>query len=275
LPAHEWAAVGEAKDGAEALAFAKDVKDALFARQQYGFGRVLYLGLDSTWRWRFKSGDEHHNRFWKQVVQWAVADRMLPVANAAGTIRFGTREPFYETGRPVEVLLRAAESIPPLSAKAVAAVILTRLGEGKEEVLGIVSFEPNPSRPKELTAKVRDLAPGRYAIGPEIAEWSEHLRSAEGGPRKLRAVFEVIPPESNEMADLSANIPLIEELAQASGGRVFELSQVDELANLLASRTAEKELDVAIPLQRSWWTLGFVAALLALEWYIRKKSGLA
>src|SRR5205085_9147460 len=79
LPSLGWGAVGEAKDGAEVLAWVNDAKAAeakgppdrsaaLIARQNYGLGRVLYVGTDGTWRWRFKTGDAYHHRFWKQTI---------------------------------------------------------------------------------------------------------------------------------------------------------------------------------------------------------------
>ena len=35
-------------------------------------GKVLFVGLDSTWRWRYKAGDTYHHRFWGQLVtDWA------------------------------------------------------------------------------------------------------------------------------------------------------------------------------------------------------------
>src|SRR5262249_26389763 len=68
-----WAVAGKAKPGATVLAYAADPgdekkplsererKSAVVARHNYGFGRVLYIGLDSTWRWRWKVGDTYHH----------------------------------------------------------------------------------------------------------------------------------------------------------------------------------------------------------------------
>src|SRR5262249_40888804 len=50
---------------------AQEREQPLIVRQNYGFGRVLYIALDSTWRWRYKVGDQHHHRFWGQVIHWA------------------------------------------------------------------------------------------------------------------------------------------------------------------------------------------------------------
>ena len=294
FPPHEWAAVGEPKDGAEVLATASmprvpvpvfatppEKPAALIVRQNYGFGRVLYLGVDSTWRWRFKTGDEHHHRFWKQVVQWAAADRLLPARNAAGTIRFGTREPVYPSGQDVEFVLRATEAIPRPGPTAVKVVRLMRLADepGKADTLvGLIPLESQDARPREVTARVRHLPPGRYAAEPELPEWADHLRAAQGPdgrPGKLRATFEVLPPESDELTELAANLPLLESLAGATGGRVFDLSEVGGLADVLTARAAVKESEVSTPLRRSWWTLAIVALLLTAAWVVRKFVGLA
>jgi hypothetical protein len=288
FPPNGWAAVGEAKDGAEVLAWVNDPKarppeakgfpertTALFARQNYGLGRVLYVGLDDTWRWRFKTGDEHHHRFWKQAVQWAIADRLLPTANAAGTLRFGTREPTYRGNTDPEFVLRAAESIPPLSPNAAKAVRIVRLADVKgqpEAAAGLVPLASPGDRPRELTARLGSLAPGRYAVEPEVPEWEEYLRGPAG---KLRSAFEVFPPDAEETTDLSANLPLLEQLATVSGGRVYDVTNVGDLARELVARAAVREYESSSPLRRSWWTLAVVALLLTVEWVIRKLSGLA
>jgi hypothetical protein len=294
LPPHGWAAVGEPKDGAEVLArvpnqsprrlgspTVPDRPAALIARQNYGFGRVLYLGLDSTWRWRFLVGHDHHHRFWKQVVQWAAADRLLPTTNPAGTIRFGTREPVYPPGRDAEFLLRTTEAVPRLGPDATKAVRLVRLpaAEGEpESLVGTFPLAGPEDRPRELTARFSNLPPGRYAAEPGIPEWADHLRGPpgpDGRPGPLRSAFEVSPPEAEELADLTANLPLLEEMASASGGRVFEAAEVGELASLLAARSPVREYEVPTPLRRSWWTLALVTLLLTAEWVVRKVSGLA
>src|SRR5262249_56976700 len=81
--------------------------NALVAWQNAGLGRVLYVGLDSTWRFRYRAGDTYHHRFWGQVILWAATDRALPVGNEA--VRFGTRRPVYESGQEVEVMARLGE----------------------------------------------------------------------------------------------------------------------------------------------------------------------
>ena len=89
-------------------------KPGLIVRHNYGFGRVLYVGLESTWRWRFKAGDTYHHRFWGQAIRWAASDKPLLVGNEF--LRFGPRKPAVPQGQEVEMVVRlreTAKKLPP------------------------------------------------------------------------------------------------------------------------------------------------------------------
>jgi hypothetical protein len=283
LPPHHWAVAGEAKDAADVLAAlpgGSPRERAVIARQSYGFGRVLYVGIDSTWRWRFRAGDYFHHRFWGQVAQWAASDRLLPVTNASGTIRFGTREPVYTGSQDVEIVVRTAESVKKLGANALKAARVVRLpaeAGGKETPVGLVPLTNPEGRPRDLSGKVRDLTPGKYAVELDIPEWADELvgpPGPDGRATKLRCNFEVLPPDNEELVDLAANLPLLEELASASGGKVYSIENVHELLEVLAAQTAVREYFVERPLRQSWWVFGVFIALLSLEWALRKWAGL-
>lgn len=302
FPPHYWAVVGAAKDGAEVLAEVPAGVPgrpprgaAVIARQNYGFGRVLYVGIDSTWRWRYRVGDRFHHRFWGQVAQWAASDRLLPTANAAGTIRFGTREPAYRPGQDVELVVRATEAVRTLTPNALKWVRLIRLqddppggGAGgntnglppkreKEPVPTLVPLEASEARPRELTATLHDLSPGQYAVELDVPEWADRLQGPpgpDGRAEALRAQFEVLPPDAEELVELSGSRGLLEQIAAASGGKVYTPDTMHELVSVLKDRTAVREEVVSRPARRSWWTLGLFVALLAAEWGVRKWVGL-
>src|SRR5207244_10244232 len=93
-----------AEEAPSRLPSERDRTAALFARQHYGFGRVLFVGLDSTWRWRYRTGDAYHHRFWGQVVRWAASDKPLVAGNEY--VRFGTRAPVYRQGGEIDLVVR-------------------------------------------------------------------------------------------------------------------------------------------------------------------------
>ncbi len=278
LPPHYWAVVGRAKDGAEVLAEANG--SPLIARQNYGFGRVLYVGVDSTWRWRYRVGDRYHHKFWGQVAQWAASDRLLPTQNPAGTIRFGTREPAFRTGQEVEVLARGTEAVKKLGPNSLKGARVIRLPskEGEaERTLGLTPLQQPDGRPRDVAGKLRDLTPGRYAIELEIPDWADQLQGAvgvDGRPSTLRSTFEVLPPDNEEVVELSADMPLLEELATANGRKVYRPEQAKELIDQLKAKGATVDTRTEYPARQSWLTLVVVLALLGVEWGVRKWVGL-
>ncbi|HUG70979.1 MAG TPA: hypothetical protein VMM76_24735, partial [Pirellulaceae bacterium] len=64
----------EALPGAEVLVEALvdgSLLPAMVTRR-FGAGRVLYLGFDETWRWRYKAADTYHQRIWNQLAKFVM-----------------------------------------------------------------------------------------------------------------------------------------------------------------------------------------------------------
>ena len=81
---------------------------AVIAAQPYGLGKVLWVGTDATWRWRFRVGDAYHHRFWGQVVRWAAAGKL-----AAGNdwVRFGPDRSKLPEGESPRLTARFADGV--------------------------------------------------------------------------------------------------------------------------------------------------------------------
>jgi hypothetical protein len=284
LPRHFWGVIGKAKPGATTLAYFQDDEEApkkasqrekeqaLIVRQNYGFGRVLYVGLDSTWRWRYKVGDTYHHRFWGQAIRWAASDKPLVAGNEF--LRFGTQEPVYRQGQEVDVIVRLAEEAGNLAPDAVAGARLLR---PNGEAAALVPLKRRESQPRVLEGKVRDLPPGQYAIELAIPELADKLRGPpgpDGQPGKLQAGFTVLPPDGEEMVELATNWPLLEEIAAKSGGKVFTPENATDLMELLKKQAVQHAEHSEFRLWQWWGTLVVFLVLLTLEWVARKWAGL-
>jgi hypothetical protein len=275
LPAHYWCITGEAKPGAEVLA--EQNGKPVILRQNYGFGRVLFIGLDSTWRWRFRVGDLYHHKFWGQVAQWAASDRLLPTQNATGTIRFGTREPTFRFGSPIDVIVRATEVVKKLGPNSLKGVKVFKLGGPEPKMVNVVALALSEFSPRMLLAPLKELPPGSYAVELEIPEWAEHLQGGlgpDGRVQPLRSQFEILPPENEELVELSADIPMLQSIAEATKGEVFQAEQYEQLLKKLDQQTATIEERTEYPARTSWLTLVLVVLLLGCEWSLRKWVGL-
>ncbi len=301
FPRHYWGLVGKLKPGAVALAYlAQDYRpeeqaaeakkkdtlekaQALIARENYGFGRVLFVGLDSTWRWRYKTGDAYHHRFWGQVIRWAASDKLLPAGNRY--VRYGSRDPVYRQGKEVSVVVRLEDEVPPLAPGAVAAArIFRQTADGKEEPAALVELGRSEKQPRLLEGEVRDLPPGRYRIELHIPELSEKLKEpgepdeGEEDGKQRRDLFTVLAGDGGEMVELATNWTLLEAMANAGKGEVVAPEDVGRLVERLTSqsemreRRDEQKLWQDAPLV--WATLGVILLLLTLEWVGRKLAGL-
>jgi hypothetical protein len=282
FPNHYWAVVGKPRPGATILAYGDDpdspsVKPektkGILVQHHVGLGQVLYVGVESTWRWRFKIGDQYHHRFWGQVVRWAAADKLLP----AGTpdVRYGSREPIYSQGKAVDIGVRLGGKLK-LPGKDQASAQIIRVDPGnKESVAALVPLLPAPLQPRLLTGQVHDLPAGAYRINLDIPILQKQLPAPEkaGGD-----TFTVLAPTSGEMIDLAANRDLLENLATQTNGEVLTPETIHKLADLLEKDQVQPESrQDAKPWQDPplvWFTLGIFLTLLTAEWTVRKLAGL-
>lgn len=286
LQKHYWGVIGPAKPGATVLAGYtgpdrdkgpgdRDQPSALMAWQHYGFGRVLYIGLDSTWRWRFKVGDLYHHTFWGAAIRWAAADKALMSGN--DYLRFGTPQPVYARDDEVKVVVRLNEAAGPLKPDLLAGARVLQLGTAgeKDKSVALVPLARREAQPRVLEGKVNGLPPGQYAVELVIPDLASKLRPPEGAPdRPLRAHFTVRMPDSPEMIDLATRWPLLEEIAAKTGGKVYSAAEARSLVELLAKKSVPHIERHEQRLWQWWVLLALVVALLTLEWVGRKLAGL-
>ncbi|MDP1589138.1 MAG: hypothetical protein Q8M07_15410, partial [Prosthecobacter sp.] len=91
------------------------------------------------------------------------------------------------------------------------------------------------------------------------------------------AVLNVLAPPA-EQESLAADPEFLRELADATGGRVWQPAQAAELAKHLLTpppdHAQEREKAIWHPLWPQWWLLTPLILLLALEWWSRRRLGL-
>jgi hypothetical protein len=287
MPKHFWGVTGVAKPGAVVLARAESpempkYKDAasdpagLVLQQPYGFGKALYVGVDSTWRWRYRVGDLYHHRFWGQVMRWAVADAWLPEGNRY--VRYGAKAPIYRHDQEVEVTARLGGDAPPVKA-ATAKIKLIRAEEGKGDAVTSLPLAQDEHRLKQWTGKIKQLPPGHYRLELDIPELRGRLAEADGAAKTAPSHgFTVMPPENGELIDVATNWALLQALADQTHGRLFTAEDAAGLSELLAGQVQRKETQLEQRIWRDqpavWWVLGVLLTLLTAEWVLRKLWGL-
>jgi hypothetical protein len=271
LPPHYWGVVGQAKPAATVLA-QQDGK-ALIASHAYGQGRVLFVGIDSTWRWRYKVGDKHHHRFWGQLARWAAADKLLEGGTAQ--VRYGAPRAMYQSGQEIDVLMRLSDEVPIELPKGPARARIIRQGP-KNETVAVVELTRREGQPRVLQGKLRDLPDGQYRVELDVPDLADRLQAptAPGAIKPRAAEFQISPPDSRELLELTTDWDLLKELADKSGGKVFAPEDAGQLIDTLTRQAKSRAERTEHHLWEWWPTLALVLTLLTAEWVLRKWVGL-
>ncbi|MEZ0389899.1 MAG: hypothetical protein ACAI34_22665, partial [Verrucomicrobium sp.] len=80
-------------------------------------------------------------------------------------------------------------------------------------------------------------------------------------------------PAAEEFASLTPNRPLLEKLAQWSGGKVLEVADLESWAAALPQATLPLMETRSEPLWNRWWILLLIVGLLGTEWWMRRRQG--
>ncbi|MBX3436380.1 MAG: hypothetical protein KF861_02745 [Planctomycetaceae bacterium] len=275
LPGHAWGLTGRVKPSATVFAARRndneqrglefDRNHAVIAHQHAGAGQVLWIGIDSTWRWRHRVGDQYHHRFWGQLVRWAAKFR----ASAGNEhVRFGPDRPEITVGEPA--LFRARwnpsflNQFPNLKAQAA----IYHVEDGPEVApLRKIALDPSDRARFIHEGQATALEPGEYRVELQV-------ENADMGEDTVAAELIVVEKMTSELAELSADRGLLEQIAQATGGRLFLPDEVHEIPELFANVTQHESTRGEVPLWSHWIVLAVCFTLLTIEWVLRKINGL-
>jgi hypothetical protein len=266
-----WVVAGKAKPSATTLASAVGREDegAAIAAQPYGLGKVLWVGTNATWRWRFRVGDEIHHRFWGQVVRWA-GSGMLAVGNRV--VRHGPLKSRVGEGEAIRLQARVAEDVANLPPDLLMASRIFRRN-GSAEAVAVVPLRAVPGQPRVFEGVAPGLVEGDYVVRLDAPQL-EAISKAQNAGAIPEAPLEVAPRDTSEKVELAAAREPLERLAAATSGKVFNDFQASELPAYLKARTKPIERSEETPLWDHPATLILFFTILTVEWILRKRAGL-
>ena len=221
LPGMYWSfPVTRSRPGATVLARHGDPRmqnqygrQPLLTSQLYGPGRTVFIGFDSTYRWRYLSED-YFDGFWARLVDRVGRNKALG-GRFPFTVHLG--KSVYRVGDQVSVGVRYTDPAALAEATELAAE-LEIAGQPPEPL----RFEKAADDPGLLTAGFPAAQAGAYTIRivPTTAA------TAGSDIRASTTTFRVEPPK-REIDEPSLNRPLLTELARLTGGRVFEIADFE------------------------------------------------
>ncbi|MDG3008269.1 vWA domain-containing protein [Paludisphaera mucosa] len=268
LPGMYWSfPVTRARPGAVVLARHGDPRMAnqngrhvLLASQLYGPGRTVFIGFDSTYRWRYL-GEDFFDGFWARLVDRVGRNKAL-----------GGRFPFqvhldkslYRVGDRVHASIRYTDP----AALAEASELVAEL-EATGQPPDPIRFEKSPEDPGLATADFPAQQAGAYSLRVAPAS-APDLTGGADVARVSTTTFRVEPPR-REIDEPALNRPLLADLARMSGGRVFELSDVDQIDAAIPMREVTRTIENRDELWDAPLLFGTIIVGLTAEWLLRKR----
>jgi uncharacterized membrane protein len=206
--------VGKLKPGAIVLLDAKagNKEIPLLMWQHYGRGTTYLLTTGSTWRWKMRTdhNDQRHYTFWRQLMHAIAAD-------APPRMTLTTSSKVYNDQRrvPINAELRN-EKFEPLNDATVALTVTSDDGVTQQ-----VQMSPSGQGDGRYTASVDAASTGLYRVSmsakagnKDVGELQTHFRRDDGVVEHFRT---------------QQNRPLLQRIADSTGGRYWRLDQLGDL----------------------------------------------
>jgi hypothetical protein len=266
LPGFRWAAaVEDTKPAAVVLADHPSAPSRLgrlplAVSMRYGRGRTMYLGFDSTWRWRFGIGDEVHYRFWGRLLRWMAENRFqggTPLVRLDLDRR--TARPGEQVGIRARVLDRGRYPLENAEVR-----VEYETGEGER---GEIPLAPDPSGRGHYSGEFSPRNPGEYVFRPRIPA----LTGEEFGIEASLTVH----GRDRELSEPAPNHDLLERVAARSGGRFHTPDDAGRIPREIRPEQPRIQSAGRITLWDSPYVIIIVTTLLGAEWWLRKKKGFA
>ncbi|MEX2216689.1 MAG: hypothetical protein WD768_21425 [Phycisphaeraceae bacterium] len=269
LPAFEWAQdIGRLKPTTETLATSQDLGTApipLVTRVRYGAGQSIYLASDETWRWRFGRGELYSQQYWIQLIRLIARERLQ---QRDDRVYMQVSHRRVEPAQTVIVKLVVRDPLILQRNLSKISVAVSKADDPSQRVLERLDLtqtgEADPNRPagevREYSAQWQPSAAGDLT-----------LRVIESGLDDLGITesIDVVHP-ADETRQVATDHGRLKALAEATGGQVVNLNELDSLATLIPSRAQRTENDIREPLWDSPLALILVLLLITAEWIGRK-----
>jgi uncharacterized membrane protein len=246
--------LGKLKPGAVVLLDAKAGNRAtpLLVWQHYGRGTTYMLATGSTWRWKMRlpHTDQRHFTFWRQLLHAAAAD-------APPRLSLTTGEKVFDDQMrvPLSAELRN-EKFEPVNDATVSLTVTADDGTVVQE-----QMTPSGQGDGRYTTTVDAKPSGLYRVamkaqagGKEVGAMDTHFRRSDG-------VVEHFGTQQNR--------PLLQRVADSTGGRYWRLDQLGDVPEAMKYSKAGIVERQTLEL----WNLPILFLLLLLlklgEWLLR------
>ncbi|HHT9114291.1 MAG: hypothetical protein HZA47_06295 [Planctomycetes bacterium] len=236
----------------------------LISIRDVGLGRCMAITTDSLWRWNFLSVGEggsnrHYIKFWQNAIKWLIKDPTLNPIRI--TVKKETFLPDEEVQIKIEVLGRNYQPMEGVQL----GIDVTNEFSGKSIFVTQATTDSNG----QYKFTIKNNREGYYIVKALAKKDNDEIGQDY-------TVFN-IAIENKEFKDTSIRRDILAKLSEVSGGKYFDLP----------TKNIEEKVSIENPSivklvgkrQISLWDNGYVfmmiLAIVSIEWWIRKRSGLS
>jgi hypothetical protein len=232
----------------------------VLAYQRYGRGKALVFPIQDSFIWKMDATipvtDMTHATFWRRLVRWLVDDVPDPVA-------ITTRVDRVEPGEEIKL---TAEVVDPAFVEVNDAQVLAKVTAPSGKTVE-VPMQWIVTRDGEYRASFVPDERGTYSVTGTATRGPQNLGSSAMHTRASAG--------DGEYFDAAMRSSLLRRIAEETGGRFFTPSDASRLPEAISYSGR----GVTVVEQRDLWDMPVILLLLlgliAAEWGLRRKRGLA
>ncbi len=261
LPAHYWYYTGIRKLKPSAIALVVHGQAAnehgpipLIATHRYGKGQVLFLGINSIWRWRYRIGNKLTNRFWIQTMQFMGLPHLLGNMKRVQIMTEGRN---FTVGEKIDINAKLlTENYTPL----------------RKDDITLVAQNSETLTEQTFTIQASKLKEGFYEGAIFLKEGRWNL-TVDGYRDEEELVLE-ISEARYEFEKPAMQQVTLENMAKASGGAFFTLKDIDTVPEKISERVELVRSPIEKTMWDTWLALLIIACTTGLEWFFRRRVDL-
>ena len=224
----------------------------------------MVLTADTTWRWSrvprlLGRPDTLYARFWSQAVRW-LAGRSLD--DDRPLLAVSTDSPSYDMGKRVTVTVRR-QPRPGVDLAGTEPAAEVRDPAGRALPLAL---KGDSAEPDKMTAEFFPSVSGRYEVAAALTRGTKPIAN--------QASEFLVHGSDLELADPGTNPGNLQALAKMSGGKYFDITEVDSLPKEIDRKERRETLVQKKELWNSPFLFLFFLAAVTAEWCIRRRNHL-
>jgi hypothetical protein len=235
----------------------------LLVSGEFGRGRVLAFGGESTYRWPMHGFEQEHKRFWRQVILWLVRRDDLDRDDV--WIKLDQRR--FNPGSRVQITAGARSSTgDPITTATLDTQVVLPGGQKQPVKLSLDG--------EQYVGSVEVKDAGDYALELTASQDNRKLGSA----RAEFLVFDRDVELSNPAADPD-QMRALADWTKADGGKALAPEELPKQIEEIRNRPKDYEVrqikwQLASTPADAWLFFGLLIGLLGTDWFLRKKWGL-